>query len=80
MSVQLGDHVDVSFSIGVRKQAVTGPRSVDPGDFEEVTRSSYAEPLSLNSYFNLNFHWDRTNGDRNNRWSVTQRLGAFGTL
>jgi hypothetical protein len=80
MSVQLGDHVDVSFSVGVTKQAVPGPRSIDMEDFEEVTRSSYAEPLSLSAHFNLNIHWDRTNGERNNRWSVTHRLGALGTL
>lgn len=80
VNVQLGDHVDASFFFGVTKQAVPGPRMIDMEDFEEVTRSSYAEPLSLSASFNLNLHWDRTNGERNNRWSVTQRLGALGTL
>ena len=79
VSMKLGDHVDLYISVGVTKQAVPAP-VIDPTDFEEVTRSSYAEPLRLQSSFNLNFHWDRTNGARNNRLSLTGRLGSLSTL
>jgi hypothetical protein len=80
VSVQLGDHVDLSLSMGITKQAVPGPEFVDEDNYEEVTRASYAEPLRLNGYFNLRIHWDRTNPDRNNRWNLTNRLGLLGTL
>ncbi len=79
ISITIGDHVDVSTSLSVTKQAVPGTE-FDPSNFEEVTRASYAEPLRIFGSFNLNLHWDRSNPDRNNRWQVANELGGLETL
>ena len=36
-------------------------------DYQQLSRLSYAEPLSMNGSFSLRVHWDRTNGARNDR-------------
>jgi len=80
VELQLGPRVDLSFSFGITKQAVPGPRDINAENFEEVTRASYAEPLRLNTWLNLNIHWDRTDSGRNNRWDVVFRAGEINTL
>jgi hypothetical protein len=80
ISLQLGAHVDVSVSGGVTRQAIPGPAAIDAGDFEQVTRAGYAEPIQINGNFHLNLHWDRSNAGRNNRWQVTGVLGELDSL
>lgn len=79
VELRIGDHLDLSLSFHLTKQAVPGP-VIDPESFAEVTRSSYAEPLSLGGSFNLRLHWDRTDTARNNRFSTVSRLGNLSSL
>jgi hypothetical protein len=66
---QLGGHVDLSASLSVTKRQVVAPdpTAVDMASYAEVSQLSYAEPFSVNASFGLTFHWDRTNGARNDR-------------
>jgi hypothetical protein len=64
---QLGAHVDLGLSFSISQQAMPAP-IVDPGDYEQVIRARYAEPVQAFGSLNLRFHWDRTNGVRNNRF------------
>jgi hypothetical protein len=68
---QLGSHVDasVSFSITKRELPEPDPDAIDPEDYEQLSRLSYAEPLSMNGSFSITVHWDRTNGARNDRFT-----------
>lgn len=68
-TIQIGNHVDLnlSFSITQRRFPAPDPAAIDPSDFEQLSRLSYAEPLSLNGSIGLTFHWDPTNGVRNDR-------------
>lgn len=68
---QLGAHVDasVSFSITKRELPEPDPDAIDPEDYEQLSRLSYAEPLAMNGSFSLTIHWDRTNGARNDRFT-----------
>ena len=54
----------------VAEQIPCGPDldAIDPSDFEQLSRLSYADPLQVNGYFNVRIHWDRTNGARNDRF------------
>ncbi len=79
-SLYLGDRVDLNFSVDVTRQAIPGPADIDTSSFEEVTRADYAEPLEINGYIKLNFHWDATNGVQNNRFDVVDRLGSLSNL
>ncbi len=69
IEVQLGDHIDFSVSFSITKREIPAPDAslIDPMDFEQLSRLSYAEPLSMNGSFNVKIHWDRTNGQRNDR-------------
>lgn len=69
IGVKLGDHVDLSFSISLTQRKIPAPDAdaIDPSDYAQLSRLSYAEPLSLNGSLNLLFHWDPTNGVRNDR-------------
>ncbi len=71
LEVQLGGHVDLNLSFSITKRALPPPDAtqIDPADFEQISRLSYAEPLSMNGSLNLTIHWDRTNGARNDRFS-----------
>jgi hypothetical protein len=69
MQWQLGDHVDLNLSVRVVKRAVPGPAQVDETDPDAIARSSYAEPLEIGGSLGVSFHWDATNGQRNNRFS-----------
>ena len=76
VSVALGDHVDLSVSSGVTRQAIPGPADIDASNYEEVTRASYAEPLDIWGNLSLRVHWDNTNGARNNRFDVVPTSGT----
>jgi hypothetical protein len=69
MEIQLGARVDLSFSFSITKRKLPGPHpdAIDPENYQQLSRLSYAEPLSMNGSFNLRIHWDRTNGQRNDR-------------
>lgn len=69
VKVQLGNHVDLdlSFSITQRTFPVPDPNAIDPSDYQQLSRLAYAEPLSLTGSLGLTFHWDPTNGARNDR-------------
>ena len=69
VEIKLGDHVDVSLSMSITQRELPAPDAdaIDPSDFEQLSRLSYAEPLSISGSLNLRIHWDPTNGARNNR-------------
>jgi hypothetical protein len=69
VDIQLGPHVDVSISFSITKREMPGPdqSEVDPMNYAQISRLSYAEPLSMNGSFSIKLHLDRTNGERNDR-------------
>jgi hypothetical protein len=67
VEVQVGDHVDLDLSLSLTQRGLPAP-VIDPTDYEMISRASYAEPRSIFGSLNLRFHWDRTNGQRNNRF------------
>jgi hypothetical protein len=69
MEIQIGPRVDVNFSFSITKRELPGPDEsvLDPDNYQQLSRLSYAEPLQMNGSFNVRIHWDRTNGQRNNR-------------
>jgi hypothetical protein len=69
IEIQLGDHVDINFSFSITKRELPGPleSEIDPMDYAQLSRLSYAEPLSMYGSFNVKLHWDRSNGARNDR-------------
>lgn len=66
---KLGDHVDLSLSFSVEQRELPGPdpSQLDPSDYAQQSRLSYAEPLAVTGAVSLLFHLDRTNGQRNDR-------------
>lgn len=66
---QLGGHIDLSVSLSFTQRSLPGPDPtlVDEANYQLISRLSYAEPRSMNGSFHLTFHWDRTNGARNDR-------------
>jgi hypothetical protein len=68
-TIQIGNHVDLNLSLSITKRTFPAPdpAAIDPSDYEQLSRLSYAEPLSLAGTLGLTFHWDPTNGVRNNR-------------
>jgi hypothetical protein len=69
IQIKVGDHVDLELSMQLTRRALPGPDpdAIDPSDFEQQSRLTYAEPLSLGGSLMLNIHWDPTNGARNDR-------------
>jgi hypothetical protein len=69
VQIQLGDHVDVNLSLSITKRQLPAPAedAIDPSDYEQLSRLSYAEPFSLNGSIGITIHWDPTNGVRNDR-------------
>ncbi len=69
IGLKLGDHVDVGLTFSLTQRELPGPDkdALDPSDYAQLSRLSYAEPLSLSGSLSLTFHWDPTNGVRNNR-------------
>lgn len=68
VTVQAGSHVDLDLSVSATQRALVAPL-VDASDYESVSRASYIDPLSIYASTSLTFHWDRTNGARNDRFS-----------
>ena len=68
-TIQIGSHVDLNLSLSLTKRTFPAPdpAAIDPSDYEQLSRLAYAEPLSLSGTLGLTFHWDPTNGVRNNR-------------
>jgi hypothetical protein len=50
-----------------RQVVAPDPAAIDMASYAEVSQLSYAEPFAVNASFGLTFHWDRTNGARNDR-------------
>jgi len=71
IELQVGAHIDLTLSFSVTRREIPAPdpEHLDHASFEQISRASYAEPLSAYSSFNLRYHWDRTNGQRNDRFS-----------
>jgi len=71
VEIQIGDRIDLSFSFSITKRELPAPDEslIDPSDFQQLSRLSYAEPLSMNGSLDITIHWDRTNGARNDRFS-----------
>lgn len=69
VSLKLGDHVDVGITFTLTQRELPAPDmdALDPSDYAQISRLSYAEPLSISGSFELTFHWDPTNGVRNDR-------------
>jgi hypothetical protein len=69
VQIQLGSHVDLELSLSLtqRELPAPDPAAIDPTDYEQLSRLSYAEPLSMNGSIGLSIHWDPTNGVRNGR-------------
>ena len=69
IEIKLGDHVDLSLAVTLKQRTFPAPDTtlIDPLDYEQQSRLSYAEPLTLSGSLSLSFHWDPTNGVRNNR-------------
>ncbi|MDB4958472.1 MAG: hypothetical protein JWO36_6041 [Myxococcales bacterium] len=69
VTIQIGNHIDVNlaFSITQRQLPAPDPNAIDPSDYAQLSRLSYAEPLAMSGTVGFTIHWDPTNGDRNNR-------------
>ena len=69
VAIKIGDHVDVGLTFSLTQRELPGPDmdALDPSDYAQLSRLSYAEPLSMNGSLQLTFHWDPTNGVRNDR-------------
>lgn len=69
VKIQMGSHVDLELSVSLtqRELPAPDPAAIDPMDFEQLSRLSYAEPFSFNGSIGLTIHWDPTNGVRNDR-------------
>lgn len=69
VGIKLGDHVDLSLAMSLTQRELPAPdeNAIDPADFAQLSRLSYAEPLALSGSLNLSFHWDPSNGVRNDR-------------
>ncbi|HEY4181253.1 MAG TPA: hypothetical protein VGM90_30620 [Kofleriaceae bacterium] len=69
VAFQIGAHVDLSlnYSLTKRELPAPDPNSIDPSDYEQISRLSYAEPLAMSGSIGLTIHLDPTNGARNNR-------------
>lgn len=69
VTFQLGTHVDLNLAVSITQRHLPAPdpAAIDPLDFAQLSRLSYAEPLALTGTIGLTLHWDPTNGVRNDR-------------
>ncbi|MBS1120235.1 MAG: hypothetical protein H6Q90_2463 [Deltaproteobacteria bacterium] len=68
---KLGNHVDLELQFFITERQLPGPdpAEIDPTDYAQSSRLSFAEPFAMNGSASLSIHWDRTNGARNDRLS-----------
>ena len=69
VTFQIGTHVDLNLALSITQRELPkpDPNAIDPSDYEQLSRLSYAEPLALTGTIGLTLHWDPTNGARNDR-------------
>lgn len=69
IGIKLGDHVDLGLSISLTQRQIPSPDedAIDPSDYAQLSRLSYAEPLSISGSLSISLHWDPSNGVRNDR-------------
>jgi hypothetical protein len=69
IGIKLGDHIDLGLSLSLTQREIPAPDedAIDPSDYAQLSRLSYAEPLSISGSLNLTIHFDPSNGVRNNR-------------
>ncbi|MCE9573936.1 MAG: hypothetical protein K8W52_12375, partial [Deltaproteobacteria bacterium] len=72
LEMQLGPHVDLDLACSLTRRDVPGPADVDQADFAQLSRASYAQPLSMYGSVNLRLHFDRTNAIRNDRLEIIE--------
>lgn len=78
--IAINDHVDLQIEFDATQQAIPGPAAIDLSSYEEVARSSYAEPLAMNGYLSMRCHWDNTNAARNNRFEALREQRSLSGL
>lgn len=68
---KIGNHVDLHLNVSATKRELPGPHpdEIDPTDYAQSTRLSFAEPFAMQASFSIQIHRDRTNGARNDRLS-----------
>ena len=64
---QREDTADAASSITQRELPQPDASAIDPSDYAQLSRLSYAEPFSMSGNVDLTFHCNPTNGVRNNR-------------
>jgi hypothetical protein len=69
VSIQIGEHLDMTLSGSALKRELPGPLDFDPANPEEVSRLAYSEPFAADLLLGFVFHLDPTNGVLNNRFS-----------
>jgi hypothetical protein len=69
VALQIGTHIDVNLSLSMthRELPAPDPDAIDPSDYAQLSRLSYAEPLAMTGTLGVTIHWDPTNGVRNDR-------------
>ncbi len=69
VTIQIGDHIDLNLMLSItqRELPAPDPAAINPLDFAQLSRLSYAEPLAISGTLGLTIHWDPTNGARNDR-------------
>lgn len=69
VAFQIGRHIDLNLTFSITQRELPKPdlSTIDPSDFQTLSRLSYAEPLALTGMIGLTLHWDPTNGARNDR-------------
>lgn len=68
LEIELGDHIDLGFDGSITRRELPG-FVIPIDDPEAIGRADYAQPTSISGSINLRFHWDATNGVRNNRFN-----------
>jgi hypothetical protein len=69
VTFQIGRHIDLNLAMSVTERHLPQPdlNAIDPSDYAQLSRLSYAEPFALTGTIGLTLHWDPTNGARNDR-------------
>ena len=69
-TLHLGKHIDLSLGFGatVREFPEPDPAAIDPSNYEQQSRLSYAQRFSAWGNVSLRLYWDATNGARYDRF------------